>query len=178
MTHVHAPALLALPPSKTIDSFCSTCGTFQKTGKVSCCAPGGSWFQKCGAVGHSTFDHTWADGIRACNSVEAAAHSAVAQAQSVIRQQNTTQPSNAPRNATHSQDTIDSQPRNVTGPQEVVTRPQEVNQSQDVTQAQTSDCTTTGTESHVGATDSTARAKLAKLAVCASLSFIVLRLHI
>ena len=38
------------------------------TGKLSCCARGGAWFEKCGDVGDTQFDHTWAEGIRACKS--------------------------------------------------------------------------------------------------------------
>ena len=41
---------------------CSKCST-NKNGKSSCCARGGSWFQKCGNAGD---DHTWAEGVEAC----------------------------------------------------------------------------------------------------------------
>ena len=44
---------------------CSKCVT-NKAGKSTCCARGGSWFQKCGGPGDSKFDHTWAEGIEAC----------------------------------------------------------------------------------------------------------------
>ena len=45
---------------------CPQCGILGKTGKISCCALGGAWFKKCGNPGDSTFDHTWSEGIEAC----------------------------------------------------------------------------------------------------------------
>ena len=42
---------------------CPKCGTFKKDGKVSCCAPGGAWFKKCGI---RLYDYTWGEGIDAC----------------------------------------------------------------------------------------------------------------
>ena len=45
---------------------CSKCGTFNKSGKVSCCAPGGSWFKSCGGSGNRNADHTWSAGVKAC----------------------------------------------------------------------------------------------------------------
>ena len=45
---------------------CSKCGTIKKTGKKSCCAPGGAWFKDCGDTGDAKFHHTWADGIKSC----------------------------------------------------------------------------------------------------------------
>ena len=47
---------------------CPKCGTVKKSGKRSCCARGGSWFNKCGDAGDTNFDHTWVEGIRACTS--------------------------------------------------------------------------------------------------------------
>jgi surface protein len=44
---------------------CSKCVT-NKAGKRTCCARGGSWFQKCGGPGDSKFDHTWAKGMEVC----------------------------------------------------------------------------------------------------------------
>ena len=54
-------------PTKKAASTCRKCGT-NKGGKRSCCGRGGSWFGKCGDEGDSKFDHTWADGMRACKS--------------------------------------------------------------------------------------------------------------
>ena len=45
---------------------CSKCGTVKKSGKLSCCARGGAWFQKCGDAAGRNVDHTWAEGIEAC----------------------------------------------------------------------------------------------------------------
>ena len=47
-------------------SGCPKCATFKKTGKTSCCAPGGAWSNDCGGPGDSKFGHTWAEGINAC----------------------------------------------------------------------------------------------------------------
>jgi len=58
-----------------------------KSGKVSCCGLGGAWEGKCGLVGESDFDHTWAEGIRAC---ESNAQGVVEEAQSVQVPQKTT----------------------------------------------------------------------------------------
>ena len=46
---------------------CPKCGT-TKYGKLTCCARGGSWFQKCGDLGDRKFEHTWAEGIQACTN--------------------------------------------------------------------------------------------------------------
>ena len=46
---------------------CDKCGIIKKSGKYSCCAHGGAWFKKCGNVGAMKFDHTWAEGVEACN---------------------------------------------------------------------------------------------------------------
>ena len=47
-----------------VDPVCAKCGRLNKSG-FSCCAPGGSWFKKCGVVG-TKFHHTWKEGMRAC----------------------------------------------------------------------------------------------------------------
>merc|ERR1711981_224993 len=50
---------------------CSKCGKFKKSGRASCCAPGGSWFKDCGTSGNKKskkFDHTWFEGIQARKS--------------------------------------------------------------------------------------------------------------
>ena len=39
----------------------------KKSGKFSCCARGGAWFNKCGDTNDKHFGHTWAQGIQACN---------------------------------------------------------------------------------------------------------------
>ena len=50
------------------NNVCAHCGTAKKSGKLSCCARGGSWFKNCGDVGDSTFEHTWGEGVQACKS--------------------------------------------------------------------------------------------------------------
>ena len=47
---------------------CESCGAFKKTGQLSCCALGGTWFDNCGPDGDSNSDHTWLEGIQACQS--------------------------------------------------------------------------------------------------------------
>ena len=48
---------------------CRKCGIIKKSGKRSCCARGGAWFKNCGDAGDPTKDHTWADGMEACNGL-------------------------------------------------------------------------------------------------------------
>ena len=45
---------------------CPLCGTIEKTGKRSCCAPDGAWAQKCGDTDDPDFEHTWFQGTQAC----------------------------------------------------------------------------------------------------------------
>ena len=47
---------------------CPKCGVTKKSGKRSCCARGGAWFENCGDPGDSKFDHTWDEGVGACKS--------------------------------------------------------------------------------------------------------------
>merc|ERR1719201_917096 len=56
--------------TSTIDgtATCSRCGTFRKSGRVSCCAPGGAWFKNCGGLGNRNVDHRWSEGVKACKS--------------------------------------------------------------------------------------------------------------
>ena len=45
---------------------CLQCGTFARSGRVSCCAPGGAWFKNCGTAGNRNADHSWFEGSEAC----------------------------------------------------------------------------------------------------------------
>ena len=74
-------------------STCSKCGTFAKSGKPSCCARGGAWFNKCGDPGDSNFDHTWFEGIQACKDAteEEQAQSIFISSQQQLPRQNYTQ---------------------------------------------------------------------------------------
>ena len=40
----------------------------KKSGEMSCCGRGGSWFGKCGSVMDTKFDHTWYEGFHACKT--------------------------------------------------------------------------------------------------------------
>merc|ERR1712224_744320 len=45
---------------------CSKCAIFKKSGRVSCCAPGGAWYHNCGDGGDSNTGYSWFEGVRAC----------------------------------------------------------------------------------------------------------------
>ena len=47
-------------------SICPKCGTFTKSGRASCCAPGGAWYDECGGAGNEHVEHTWLEGAKAC----------------------------------------------------------------------------------------------------------------
>ena len=47
---------------------CSTCATIKKSGVLSCCARGGTWFKNCGDESNTQFAHTWSEGIQACKA--------------------------------------------------------------------------------------------------------------
>ena len=53
---------------------CSRCGTFRKSGRASCCAPGGAWFKDCGGVDNANVDHMWSEGTKACKRKWKAIH--------------------------------------------------------------------------------------------------------
>ena len=46
---------------------CDKCAPLKKSGKHSCCAPGGTWFNKCGNAGDKDAHYSWLEGIRACD---------------------------------------------------------------------------------------------------------------
>ena len=48
------------------EAACPVCGTFANTGERSCCASGGTWFQKCGNANDPNANHTWTEGIEVC----------------------------------------------------------------------------------------------------------------
>ena len=45
---------------------CPKCGVFKKSGRASCCAPGGAWFAECGGADSSNAAHKWSEGVKAC----------------------------------------------------------------------------------------------------------------
>ena len=61
--HMSTPAVTTL-----ISSMCLECGIIPKSGKMSCCGHGGSWFGNCRNAGNANFGHTWHEGIRVCKS--------------------------------------------------------------------------------------------------------------
>ena len=56
---------LAIAPSN--EMMCPKCGKFEKSGRASCCAPGGAWYKDCGGAGNNkNVDHMWFEGVEAC----------------------------------------------------------------------------------------------------------------
>ena len=53
-------------------ALCPKCGVIKKSGKLSCCAPGGIWKRQCGNPGDPKFEHTWTEDISVCNPQGAA----------------------------------------------------------------------------------------------------------
>merc|ERR1719201_3106010 len=45
---------------------CPKCGKFGKSGRVSCCAPGGAWYKKCGSAKNKNVQYKWSQGTDAC----------------------------------------------------------------------------------------------------------------
>ena len=62
------PMLSVATPPVTVkpSTTCAKCGKIKKSKKLSCCARGGAWYNKCGDEGDSKFDHTWLEGVQAC----------------------------------------------------------------------------------------------------------------
>ena len=63
---VPATPALTVGGSSNSGRGCSKCGITRKSGERSCCARGGTWFKNCGDADDKQFDHTWAEGIQAC----------------------------------------------------------------------------------------------------------------
>ena len=130
-----APAQVALQAPAV---GCSVCGTFKKSGKVSCCAHNGSWFGRCGGADDPRFDHTWMDGTRVCDvsaresSSESVLNAAFAQSPNVTHSETTGER----WHVTGSQTTTSSSTHAVTAARDVgqmrdVTRVANVIQAQD-----------------------------------------------
>ena len=62
-----------------ISSECPRCGTIAKSGQMSCCGRGGSWFKSCGGAGNTKLHHTWYEGIQACKSRSSQSNTVIAQ---------------------------------------------------------------------------------------------------
>ena len=65
---MHIPPPRADTTTTITVSVCPKCGTIAKSGKMSCCGRGGSWFKTCGGVGNTKLQHTWHEGIQACKT--------------------------------------------------------------------------------------------------------------
>ena len=64
VTVTHIPLLSVITTKKPVSRACAKCAPLKKTGKFSCCAPGGSWSKRCGAT--PNFDHSWKEGVEVC----------------------------------------------------------------------------------------------------------------
>ena len=60
-----ATSLTTLGIASTIMA-CPRCGTFKKSGRVSCCATGGTWYKNCGDADNRNTGHSWLEGVEAC----------------------------------------------------------------------------------------------------------------
>ena len=59
-----------MPRGSKVSDVCLKCGITKNSGKHSCCVRGGAWFKYCGDAGDKQFEHTWAEGIWACEGFE------------------------------------------------------------------------------------------------------------
>ena len=57
---------LTTPDVASAIAICPNCGTFKRSGRVSCCAPGGAWYHNCGNVSRTNLGHSWLEGVEAC----------------------------------------------------------------------------------------------------------------
>ena len=51
-----------------VSPVCPECGIVQKSGKMSCCGRGGSWYGNCGGAGNAILEHMWHEGIQVCTA--------------------------------------------------------------------------------------------------------------
>ena len=58
--------LILRTPTAANTTRCQKCAAFRKSGRLSCCAPGGAWNNNCGGPGNGNVDHRWFEGIEAC----------------------------------------------------------------------------------------------------------------
>ena len=65
-TNVPIVKSLTTPYIDLANMMCPNCGMFKKSGRASCCAPGGTWYKNCGGTGENKFDHSWFEGVEAC----------------------------------------------------------------------------------------------------------------
>ena len=56
----------AITPTTDDEGACLRCGRFEKSGRFSCCAPGGAWYKNCGGLGNRNVDYKWFEGLETC----------------------------------------------------------------------------------------------------------------
>ena len=56
------------PTTRIPAAICPKCVVSKASGKTTCCLPGGAWFGNCGDGGDATKDHTWFEGVAACEN--------------------------------------------------------------------------------------------------------------
>ena len=168
--YAHSLALLQVATAKT--GGCSQCSQFKKSGRPSCCAPGGAWYHDCGNAGDLNVHHTWLDGLRACNafaraaSGEAAVHAMLSNEKAIGGTLNTTQQQNVSRMRTMSQQQTTP---NATGSEpNADTTEQNGSQSRSIPQQQTN-ASATDSEPNAVNTDSKGCLQLTNIAVYSSL---------
>ena len=66
ITMTVSTSTLVIAPTIAHKIQCPKCGKFKKSGRVSCCAPGGDWFKNCAGVGNKHVAHSWSEGVKAC----------------------------------------------------------------------------------------------------------------
>ena len=99
-THTHTHTIEITRATTTASLACSKCGTMRKSGKRSCCAPGGAWYKNCGSADNAKVGHTWLEGLQTCRDYSG---SSSLQSQAKLRQEQTWVESNVTheRNDTH-----------------------------------------------------------------------------
>ena len=55
-----------IPSTSAKAMTCPQCGTFKKSGRTSCCAPGGAWYKNCAGAGNKNAYYRWFEGVEAC----------------------------------------------------------------------------------------------------------------
>ena len=65
-THAVAVTTLAGTAATPASNKCPKCAT-NNAGKLTCCSRRGGWFKNCGDPGDPNFDHSWEEGLKACN---------------------------------------------------------------------------------------------------------------
>jgi hypothetical protein len=66
ITMTVSTSTLVIAPTIAHKIQCPKCGKFKKSGRVSCCAPGGAWYKNCGGSGGRYVGYRWFEGTDAC----------------------------------------------------------------------------------------------------------------